>query len=127
MSARNTRRALFGTSAALLVLGVAPVGPDKASDDTELLENAAAIAAIDRQLAEWNTTKSGISDEDRNEELASYWEFADRVLELPARTPEGLQAKARVLRSVHKGVSGRELDRVGEHVLGLVRDMLGEG
>ena len=128
MSARTSRRALFGTSAALLVLAAAPAGPYKASElDCELIENAAAIAAIDRQLDKWNKTNAVISDADWQDELEAYWQFADRVAELTARTPEGLQAKARVLRSVHKSVSGRELDRVGEHLCSLVRDMLGEG
>ena len=127
MSARTGRRALFGTSAALLVLAAAPAGPDKVSElDGELLENAAAIAAIDRQLAAWEATDKSCTDPDWQAETDDYWNFADRVAKLPARTPEGLQAKARVLRSIYKSV-GNEHDNVGRHVLGLVRDMLGEG
>ena len=59
-------------------------------------------------------------------ELDDYWMFARRVLQLPARTPEGLQAKARVLRSVYNSLSGED-DDVGQHINGLVRDLLGEG
>ena len=53
--------------------------------------------------------------------------FAHRVKQLPARTPEGLQAKARVLRSVYNSLAGSEPDHISEHLHGLVRDMLGEG
>ena len=128
MSASTGRRQLFGTSAALLVLSAAPAGPGKAAElDGELLEVAAGIAAIDRQFATWNKARASVSDADWREELAAYWELADRVASLPARTPEGLQAKARVLRSVYDSLAGHEGDRISEHVHSLVRDMLGEG
>ena len=123
----SRRRALFGASAALLVLGAAPAGPGKAAElDGELLEAAAAIAAIDRQLAAWDTSDKEPTDADYQAEQDDFWLFADRVRQLPARTPEGVQAKARVLRLVLKSVTSED-DAVGLHVHSLVRDLLGEG
>ncbi len=126
MSAATSRRRLFGTGAALLVLGAAPASLGKAAElDGELLEAASGVAAIDRQQAAWMEAGSG-SDAEWEETAASYWANADRVLQLPARTPEGIKAKARVLRSVYLSVAGSEGDCVGEHLHSLVRDMLGE-
>ncbi len=127
MSAPTGRRQLFGAGGALLVLGAAPAGPGKAAElDGELMEVAAGIAAIDRQFATWNKASASVSNAEWQEELAAYWELADRVAGLPARTPEGLQAKARVLRSVYDSLAGHQDDRISEHVHSLVRDMLGE-
>ena len=109
------------------MLGTVPSGPGQPSGpDGELLEAAAAIAAIDRQTAAWELTDKSVMDPDWQAELDDFWVFADRVRQVPARTPEGLQAKARVLHSVYQGVSG-EMDHIGEHLHSLVRDMLGEG
>ena len=127
MTAPTSRRQLFGAGGALLVLGAAPAGPGKAAElDGELLEVAAGIAAIDRQFATWNKARASVSNAEWREELAAYWELADRVTDLPARTPEGLQAKARVLRSVYDSLAGHEGDRISEHLHSLVRDVLRE-
>ena len=127
MSAPTGRRQMFGAGCALLVLGGAQAGAGKAAElDGELLEVAAGIAAIDRQFATWTKARASVSNAEWREELAAYWELADRVTDLPARTPEGLQAKARVLRSVYDSLAGHEGDRISEHVHSLVRDVLRE-
>ena len=96
-----TRRDLFGTMGALLLLSAAEAGPAKAAElaccaEAHLLEGKAAKVTKDA------------------------YELRERARQLPARTPEGLQAKARIV------LERLEVDsQAAEVALSLARDVLG--
>ena len=123
--AAATRRDLFGTMGALLLLSAAEAGSAKALElDRELLaccQEADALEArsnaltrglpIDASLPVWK-------EADRLDDQA--YDLRDRVVDLPARTPEGLQAKAQLV------VSRLEANGLAtELALSLARDVLG--
>ena len=111
-----TRRDLFGTMGAMLLLTAAEAGPAKAAElDGELLEccaeadvlyaRASAIACVDGQMS------ACLMDDG----FALHLQAAS----IPARTPEGLQAKAQIVLS-------RDMNGIGgEMALSLARDVLG--
>ncbi len=120
-----TRRNLFGTMGAMLLLSAAEAGTAKAAElDGELLECCAEADAL--EVTAKAMTK-GVPSSGRSPE----WEAADalreeaydlreRAVELPARTPEGLQAKARVvLERLEKEGQATEMAH------SLARDVLG--
>jgi len=123
MRTETTRRSLFGAGAGLMLLAAQAAGGAKAAElDGELLALEAELQALEKEAdaAAWS--------DDLNRILDRYWQIADRIGAIPARTPEGIQCKARVLRSVRNMlVVEDESDHISRHTLGLVRDLLGEG
>ena len=107
-----TRRDVFGTMGAMLLLTAAEAGPAKAAElDGELLalcDEAVALheagnAIYDRiertglthaspeGAAAWNSIYNG---------SATWRDLCAEIADMPARTPEGLRAKAVVLRRI---------------------------
>jgi hypothetical protein len=135
-----SRRDIAAGGIAMLVLAAAAAGVDKAEElDGELLQAAADFhrlrakdkaawatlprdAAVERARWDWCNSEEGD------------WTLTDaatrRVSDLPARTPEGLRAKARVAQALlleHHG-SLIEEDAADEEIavaMSLVQDILG--
>ena len=122
MSGRATRRQLFGAPAAMLLVGRAGAGEGKARElDGRLLGLTAELLAIHARADGLETQDD---DAALSDVLDDYWEIADQIEEIPARTPEGIQAKARVLLSVVEMV-GQEEGALSDHMGSLLRDILG--
>ena len=92
-----TRRTLFGTMGAMLLLSAAEAGSDKATElDGELLACCAGFHEANRASVAFNydpdpSDEKSIRLSDNREALL------ERLIDLPARTPEGLMAKAAAL------------------------------
>ena len=142
MSARTTRRALFGASAAALALFGA-AGESKAAElDGRLLALVAELEDVQAEIAALCAEDMALLDAPDKEaasqrmhelddiidaqQVNRFWPLADEIEETSARTPEGIQAKAKALRIVLDAV-GQDEGPVSRHMLGLVRDVLGEG
>ena len=109
-----TRRDLFGTMGAMLLLTAAEAGPAKAVElDGELLAlcdkavalHAASDAVLETLLnAVQDGTRTAVVRGDDWDDVytqSSTWqEVCARIADIPARTPEGLVGKATVLRRV---------------------------
>ncbi len=107
-----TRRDLFGTMGALLLLTAAEAGPAKAAElDGELLalcdeavalhkENVAATDAIEAAGLMHSGPGSAAAWAVVYHRSATWRDLCAEIADLPARTPEGLIGKAKVLRRV---------------------------
>ena len=107
-----TRRDLFGTMGALLLLSATEAGQAKASElDGELLAlcdeavalhqgSVAATDAIDAPGLMQGSPKDEAAWEAAYARSATWRDLCEEIAALPARTPEGLVGKARVLRRV---------------------------
>ena len=124
MKARVPRRALFGASASMLLFGAA--GDGKAAElDNHLLATVAELEAMDKQVAAVDARTLVVSDDDLSNLLRARNQLAERTLDMPARTPEGLLAKVRALQSVRIAEIGCVPDGLYCHVDDLVRSFLG--
>jgi hypothetical protein len=121
---------MFGASAAMLVLGAAAAGPGKAAElDGRLLDLVVQLEAVQTRI---DCLPVNL---DLDDELASlqdeFWPIAEEIAAIAARTPEGMQAKARAVRLVWLAVDTPpdedDCDMPKRLTFGLVRDMLGEG
>ena len=107
-----TRRDLFGTIGAMLLLSAAEAGPAKAAElDGELLalcdqavaiheQDAVAFDAIEDAGLEMNSPAGKAAWDAIYARSATWRDLCDRITDLPARTPEGMAGKAKVLRRV---------------------------
>ncbi len=107
-----TRRDLFGTMGALLLLTAVEAGPAKAAElDGELLglcdeavalhaENVVATDSIDAAGLRLSSEEGAAAWEAVYARSATWHELCAEIAALPARTPEGLRGKAIVLRRV---------------------------
>ena len=109
-----TRRDLFGTMGAMLLLTAAEAGPAKAAElDGELLALChEAVALHDAGDAMLEALLDAVQDGSRpgvaggNDwdamyaQSATWHELCAQIADIPARTPEGLVGKATVLRRV---------------------------
>ena len=127
MTARVPRRALFGGSAGMLAMfGLA--GASKAAEvDGPLLDLVAELEAVQADIDVMNADSTQDIDSAFDAALADFWEIADELVDIPARTPEGLRAKAKALGLVYRSLGESVDSHVGRHLLGLVRDMTGDG
>jgi hypothetical protein len=93
METTPSRRALFGAPAALLLLAAPASGATNARElDGELLAMCAEAMRLD-------LASETIDGGDAIDAMLTQWgELADTIAVTPARTPEGLQAKATVIR-----------------------------
>ena len=134
MTRDTSRRQLFGSGAALLLM--APVASGKAAElDGELLAVCAEFDALERQLNAMHTGgANAIADHDERDAAQRplqerQSDLLDRMCELPARTPEGVLAKARSLDLWDKGQieeNGTADGYWDERMLAsLMRDLLG--
>ena len=118
------RRDLFGTMGAMLLLTAAEAGSAKAAElDQELLT---CCEAGRRLKSDAGALVAGISSPgpiwDQHEALVDeYCAFFERAAEIPARTPEGLQAKAWIVLAQQDIDDGLAL----EVACSLARDVLG--
>ncbi len=97
--AAATRRDLFGTMGALLLLTATEAGSAKAAElDGELLSAGASLCQADRDLA-----AAEADGRMAVEDMGPLCDHRDGLLaaisKLPARTPEGLRCKAEALRA----------------------------
>ena len=129
-----TRRDLFGTMGTMLLLTAAEAGAGKAAElDRDLLAACAAFYDADRTDRASNTDEPTPSDELVEARRDARDELLDQAATLPARTPEGLMAKAAVLRvAMHRDVTESLNETFADraepyHVLAdsLCRDLLG--
>ena len=106
-----TRRNLFGSMGALLLLSATEAEHAKAADlDGELLACCAKVVEMDREserlLAACPSNASASHpawlayDAFESAALDRWSDAFDRIVALPARTPDGLRAKAAVAQSV---------------------------
>jgi hypothetical protein len=124
----------------MLVLAAAAAGADKARElDGELLQAAADFHRLRaKDLAAWSALPADKALEHARWDWCNSdegdWTLTDaaceRVQQLPARTPEGIRAKARVAQTLlleHHGPLIEE-DAAGEEIavaMSLVQDILG--
>ncbi len=146
-----SRRSLFGAGASILT-GVAlitggaaaaaspdflkppplpwrngPRPPDGA--DAELLQLCADLQGWDRQRQQVDRVSADgrdFTDEELSAVLDPWWNTVDAIAETPARTPEGVMAKGRALRTAFVGTYGDKSPRVISLLASLLTDMLGE-
>lgn len=139
MASFNTgRRGMLGAATAALaapLLSTTPaVRPAHATDiDGELIQLCANLAACRAEVEHNN--RVGVPDDVCDRAMDRWIELVDRVIDTPARTPEGIRAKAGATRDVLKinllDGSGRTMMSLGieqEDWIGwsLVHDILGE-
>jgi hypothetical protein len=136
-----TRRDIAAGGIAMMVLAAAAAGVDKAQEvDGHLL-------ALCRESVELSTDLDRITDalcdmepkreahplaQRKREAAERFCELRQLIADLPARTPEGLQAKARVVLAEFDGDDDYErypgqYDPRGALALSLARDLLGKG
>ena len=117
MTARATRRQMFGSSAAMLVLACPAAGAIKAAEiDGELLAACAQFQQlqVERVLLHpiadvMPPTPRSIQAEETLDALREEEDnLGDIIAKAPARTPEGLQAKAAAILAFWGGSSGRD-------------------
>ena len=129
-----TRRDLFGTMGAMLLLTAAEAGPAKAAElDGELLACCAEALAIDRESDRlWDACPmdgehpAWAAYNAHVDATVPHWQ--DLVLQIsatPARTPEGLRAKAAVARGAMPEDRIDDPDPCERLALSLYRDVLG--
>ncbi len=127
MSAPTTRRAVFGASMAVLALGTAAGRPAMAAgDDGPLLALVARWHALQREADTFPHADDGSNWSEFSDLLGRQNEVGHQIASTPARTREGLIAKARLLRALHGQMAEDETDPLAQHTLGLLRDLLGE-
>ena len=107
-----TRRDMFGTLGAMLLLTAAEAGPAKAAElDGRLLglcdkavalhaENVAATDAIDAAGLHLSSEEGAAVWEAVYAKSATWHELCAEIADIPARTPEGSIGKVKVLRRV---------------------------
>ena len=133
-----TRRGLFGITGAMLLLSAAEAGPAKAAElDGELLACCAEVLAIDRESDRLWSIIAAMPDDSADEAPhVAYEAFSDsttprwstlvaRICTLPARTPEGLRAKAEVGRNAVPFERREEPDPVDRLAWSVLGDILG--
>ena len=106
-----TRRDLFGTMGAMLLLTAAEAGTAKAAElDGRLLaavrewqpwdRERRAVNAIYREFPDSHAPDGRHIADERFDAYTDQWHaLVDEIVETPARTPEGIMVKATVLRS----------------------------
>ena len=128
MSARTTRRAVFGASVAVLALGTGTDRPADASGaDRPLLALVAQWHALQREADTFPHADDGGNWSEFSDLLFRQNEVGQQIASTPARTREGLCAKARLLRALHGQMAEDDTDPLAQHTLGLLRDLLREG
>ena len=124
--AHTSRRQLFGASAAMLLLGSVGAGEGKAAElDGELLRLEAQLQAKNAEQDAFPHADDGSNWPAFEALQEEFWTIADQIEAIPARTPEGLQAKARAVLVVRQNLTNEEDNPLWEQTAGLIRDLLG--
>jgi hypothetical protein len=125
-----SRRQMFGAAAALLLAAPWTMGEAQANEpDGELLRLCARLERWDRERKRMNREDldgHDYTDEELDAVLDPWWETVVEITETPARTPEGVRAKAGAVRMAIVGTSGDSCPQVTAMVASLLSDMLGE-
>jgi hypothetical protein len=125
-----SRRQLVGAGAALLLLAPAAIGTTKAAEiDGKLLRLCADLERWDRKRQQRDREfQAGIdhTEEETDAVLGPWWDAVDAIAATPARTPEGIRAKADAARRGIIGCFGDERQQVTVLVASLLTDMLGK-
>ncbi len=118
---RTTRRGMLATAGLAAAAAAALVATAATeSGDARLLALADDLADLHRQT-------EAATDAEMDRALGAYWAVADQIAELPATTPQGIRAKARVLRSVVWQLGPDEGGHIADHTEALIAAVLGEG
>ncbi len=130
------RRTLFGAGAAMLLLGATEAGAAKAEElDGELLARIAqwrahdaATDAMDREIDDLPSTDPRYIDtwkEITENRSPRYHELWEAIAVTPARTPEGVQAKAAIAREIIAIWADGSYSRDNAMAASVFHDMLG--
>jgi hypothetical protein len=121
-----SRRRLIGSGAALLLLAPFAAGTAKAAElDGELLRLCAEMEERQADVVRINRA-SGASDAELDAVLDDWWGTVEDITDTPARTPEGVRAKAGAVRTAIVGTYGDRSPKVTDLLASLLSDMLGE-
>jgi hypothetical protein len=137
MTARTTRRQVFGASAAMLLIGATEAGEAKAAElDGELIALCAESEWLEADYlrlcwaSDWGHPKHGTAEQQAA--LAAFSAVGVRqqdvlaqIAALPARTPEGLGAKARAIHTFFGDSPPEEGLPCGDALWSLVCDVAG--
>ena len=133
-----TRRDLFGTIGAMLLLTAAEAGDAKAQElDGELMACCSELLAIDAECYRLDAVASAIDGgdphhpawfacDDYSSATNDRWhELADQIAATPARTPEGLRAKVQAARTAIHGEAKESPDPMDRLAWSVFADVLG--
>ena len=103
----TSRRALIGSAAAMLLAGAFEAGASKAAElDGDIIEASRDYVALEAELARLCKLEGSVPEPERDGVLAQAAVVMDQqeglravVATTPARTPEGLRAKAAALQA----------------------------
>ncbi len=134
---KTGRRGMLGVATAALAAPLLPrtpaIRPAHAADlDSELIQLCADLAACRAEVEHNN--RVGVPDDVCDRTMDRWTDLVDRIIDIPARTPEGVRAKAGATRDVLKVYlmdgPGRSMSLAGEQEdwigWSLVHDILGE-
>ena len=128
MSAVARRRALLGAPAAMVALAMAARRPAMATGaDGPLLALVAQWHVLQREADAFPHADDGSNWPAFSDLLGRQSAVGRQIASTPARTREGLEAKAQLLRTLHGQMTEGDTDPIAQHTLGLLRDLLGEG
>ncbi len=107
MRPATSRRALIGSSAAMLLAGAFEAGASKAAElDHDIIDASREYVALEAELGRLCTLEGRVPEAERDEVLALQGDVMDQqeplralLANTPARTPEGLRAKAAALQA----------------------------
>ena len=141
MTARHIgRRDAAAGGLAMLVLAAAAAGTAKAAElDGELLARCAEFRDLDDELKRINDVLGDMLIAERDAHPLSqreaegadrYCELREIIADMPARTPEGIQAKAHIVLAEFRGEDNSgdfpgQYDPRGALALSLARDLIG--
>ena len=140
MTARHVgRRDAAAGGLAMLVLAAAAAGSAKAAElDGELLARCAEFRDLDAELERINDVLGDMLIAERDahplsqreaEGAERYCDLREIIAEMPARTPEGIQAKAHIVFAEFCGEDDEnfpgQYDPRGALALSLARDLIG--
>ncbi len=97
-----------------------------AEQDGPLLALAAELQALDEQIGGYDHDAPGNTWAAFEALQADYWRVFEKLDGIPARTTEGIQAKARIARSLIAGGGIDQDSATGRHIKGLLADLLRE-
>ncbi len=131
------RRGFVAAAAAICVLPAAAAiaTPSKAADnDTELLAACRSFSRLYGEIQRIDADRDDTPESECNGIVDAWWNGLNAIIDMPARTPEGIQAKAGATRIALEYLATPMLDETvdvdgrGHERLAwsLVNDMLGE-
>ena len=129
----STRRGFMAFTASAVAAGAA--GPAKAVEiDCELLAACRSLSRLYTEIQRIDATDDDTPESECNGIVDAWWNGLNAIIDMPARTPEGIQAKAGATRIALEYLATPMLDQTVEAdgrgperlAWSLVNDMLGE-